>query len=288
MDFTLDNATTAVQASFDTTADSRLRDIVQHLTTHLHEFVLETGVTLDEWAVGIEFLTQVGKWCSDTRQEWVLLSDIFGVSMLVETLNHQDGQNGGTENTVLGPFHMTKSPPRELGDSIDLMGRQQPCIVTGTVKSTDGTSISNAEVDVWQCTEDGYYDVQQPDVQPAGNGRGIFRTDAAGRFWFRTIVPSHYPIPTDGPVGKLLKATGRHPYRPAHIHFIAAAPGHDPVTTHAFVSGSPYIDSDAVFAVKSQLLVDFTECDDPDMAAEFGLEAPFVHANFNIVLRARP
>ena len=129
-----------------------------------------------------------------------------------------------------------------------------------------------------------YYDVQQPELQPAGNGRGLFRTDAAGRFWFRTVVPSHYPIPTDGPVGRLLRATERHPYRPAHVHFIVSAPGHVEVTTHAFVAGSAYVDSDAVFAVKKELLVDFVESTSTDLAAQFGIEAPFVYAEFNIVL----
>jgi hydroxyquinol 1,2-dioxygenase len=284
MDFTIDSATPAVRASFAGTADPRLREILQSLTGRLHAFVREVAPTIEEWNAAIGFLTDVGQWCSDTRQEFILLSDVLGVSMLVETMN---GQDGGTESTVLGPFHMTESPRRELGDSIDLIGGTRACVISGQVRGTDGRPLADAELDVWQCTEDGFYDVQQPDVQPAGNGRGLFRADEQGRYWFRTVVPSHYPIPTDGPVGCLLAATGRHPYRPAHVHFIVSAEGYDEVTTHAFVAGGPYIDSDAVFAVKKGLLVDFVESTDATIAARFGVDIPFVHAEFDIVLQAR-
>lgn len=207
--------------------------------------------------------------------------------MLVETLNAHRGP-GATESTVLGPFHMTESPVRELGADIDLVGSGEPCVVSGRVLSQDGTPLPGAVLDVWQADADGFYDVQRPDVQPPGNGRGLFTTDAAGRFWFRTCVPSPYPIPTDGPVGALLRATGRHPYRPAHIHFIATAEGHTPVTTHIFVAGSDYLDSDAVFAVKHSLVQDFTETDDPSLAGEFGIPNPFRHARFNLVLTPKP
>jgi hydroxyquinol 1,2-dioxygenase len=284
MDFTIDSATPAVEASFDKTPDPQLRAMLQSLTRHLHDFVRETSPSIGQWNAAIEFLTEVGKQCSDTRQEFILLSDVLGVSMLIETIN---GQDGGTESTVLGPFHMTESPKRDLGDSIDLLGGSRVCVVSGRVLSTTGEPLPGASVDVWQCSEDGFYDVQQPDVQPAGNGRGLFRADDQGRFWFRTVVPTHYPIPTDGPVGRLLQATERHPYRPAHVHFITAADGHGEVTTHAFVAGSAYIDSDAVFAVKKGLLVDFAESTDADLAARFGVEAPFVHAMFDIVLQER-
>ncbi|WP_416979813.1 dioxygenase [Streptomyces sp. T028] len=281
MDFTVETATAAVVESFRNTGDPRLRRVLESLTRHLHDFVRDIEPTLEEWEAAIGFLTAVGKQCDDTRQEFVLLSDVLGVSMLVETLN---GDEHGTESTVLGPFHMTVSPRRELGDSIDLLGTGRPCVTSGRVTSTDGTPLPGAELDVWQCTEDGFYDVQQPDVQPPGNGRGLFRTDEEGRYWFRGVIPSHYPIPTDGPVGGLLRATGRHAYRPAHIHFIASADGHRPVTTHAFVAGSPYIDSDAVFAVKRGLITDFAESYDTEDADRFGVTAPFTHARFDIVL----
>ncbi|MER5522287.1 dioxygenase [Streptomyces sp. NPDC002763] len=281
MDFTVETATDAVVESFRETKDRRLRQVMECLTRHLHGFVRDIEPTIQEWEAAISFLTAVGQKCDDTRQEFVLLSDVLGVSMLVETIN---GAEEGTESTVLGPFHMTESPRRELGDSIDLLGTGRPCVVSGRVLAADGTPLPDTELDVWQCSEGGFYDVQQPDVQPPGNGRGLFRTDGKGRYWFRTVVPSHYPIPTDGPVGDLLGATGRHPYRPAHIHFIASTEHHRPVTTHAFVAGSPYVDSDAVFAVKRGLITDFTESYEEREAERFGVTVPFTHAEFDIVL----
>ncbi len=273
-------------ASLNGTADPRLRELLTGLIQHLHAFARETRLTQAEWERAIGFLTETGQTCTDTRQEFILLSDVLGLSMLVETING-DRAAGSTESTVLGPFHMTESPVRELGANIDLVGGGEPCVVSGRIVSGDGTPLPGAVLDVWQADGNGFYDVQRPDVQPPGNGRGLFTTDAEGRFWFRTCVPSPYPIPTDGPVGELLKATGRHPYRPAHIHFIASADGHTPVTTHIFVAGSDYLDSDAVFAVKESLVEDFTVTDDPSLAREFGIEHPFRHAEFDLVLEQR-
>ncbi|MFD4526171.1 intradiol ring-cleavage dioxygenase [Streptomyces sp. NPDC058470] len=277
--------TDEVVDSFRRTADPRLRELLTALTRHLHAFVRETEPTMQEWERAIGFLTATGQMCTDTRQEFILLSDVLGVSMLVETVNgHRDP--GATESTVLGPFHMTQSPVRELGANIDLVGSGEPSVVSGRVLSADGTPLPGAVLDVWQADPEGFYDVQRPDIQPAGNGRGLFTADVEGRFWFRTCVPSPYPIPTDGPVGELLKATDRHPYRPAHIHFIASAAGHDPVTTHMFVAGSAYLDSDAVFAVKESLIQDFAETDDPSLARKFGVPNPFRYAHFDLVLEA--
>jgi hydroxyquinol 1,2-dioxygenase len=273
--------TRAVIESFHNTENARLRQVLQSLTRHLHAFVRDTAPTAAEWEAAIGFLTAVGHKCDDTRQEFILLSDVLGVSMLVETIN---GTDAGTESTVLGPFHVTESPRRELGATIDLLGGENPCVVSGQVRDTEGNPLAGAEIDVWQCTEDGFYDVQQPDRQPPGNGRGLFHTDDHGRYWFRTVVPSHYPIPTDGPVGDLLTATRRHPYRPAHIHFIVKAEAHRPVTTHAFVAGSPYVDGDAVFAVSQSLVVDFAESADEEAAARFGVTVPFTWAQFDLVL----
>ncbi|MEV6497052.1 intradiol ring-cleavage dioxygenase [Streptomyces prunicolor] len=270
-------------ASLEGTADPRLRELLTGLIRHLHAFARETGLTQAEWERAIGFLTETGKMCTDTRQEFILLSDVLGLSMLVETING-DRAAGSTESTVLGPFHMTESPVRELGANIDLVGGGEPCVVSGRIVSGDGTPLPGAVLDVWQADGNGFYDVQRPDLQPPGNGRGLFTTDAEGRFWFRTCVPSPYPIPTDGPVGELLKATGRHPYRPAHIHFIASAEDHTPVTTHIFVAGSDYLDSDAVFAVKQSLVEDFTPTDNPSLAREFGIANPFRHARFDLVL----
>ena len=189
---------------------------------------------------------------------------------------------------MLGPFHMIESPRRELGDTIDLVAdrhavpRPRPGPLVGRFP------LPGAELDVWQASDQGFYDVQQPGVQPRTNGRGLFTADADGAFWFRTVVPSYYPIPTDGPVGTLLNATARHPYRPAHIHFIVTAPGHRALTTHIFVAGSQYIESDAVFAVKKSLIKEFTEVDDPDQASHYNLTTPFSQATFDIILQPNP
>jgi catechol 1,2-dioxygenase len=187
---------------------------------------------------------------------------------------------------VLGPFHVVESPARALGDNIDLVGTGVPCVVTGRVVSVDGSPLPGATLDVWQANDQGFYDVQQPDGQPRANGRGLFTADGGGEFWFRTIVPSYYPIPTDGPVGELLIATGRHAFRPAHIHFIVTAPGHRDLTTHIFVAGSEYIESDTVFAVKKSLVVDFEEVTDADRAEKWNVAVvPFRHADFDIVMQ---
>lgn len=283
---TTDGVTDEVAASFAGTADPRLREVLTSLVRHVHAFVRDVDLTLPEWEYAIDFLTRTGQTCTAERQEFILLSDVLGVSMLVETIN--DAHGGGTESTVLGPFHLTESPRRALGDSIDLLGTGRPCVVSGRVLSVDGKPVSGASLDVWQCTEDGFYDVQQPDVQPPGNGRGLFTADELGRFVFRSVVPSHYPIPVDGPVGTLLAATGRHPYRPAHVHFVAAATGYRSLTTHIFVDGGPYLDSDAVFAVKPSLIMTFTEVDDALLADTFGVPNPFRHAEFDLVLHPDP
>ncbi len=283
-DFTEETAAAAVVDSFADTPDPRLRELLSALVVHLHAFVRETGLTIAEWQRAIDFLTATGHKCDEERQEFILLSDVLGISMLVETISDRSFGTT-TASTVLGPFHVVKSPRRQLGDSIDLVGAGPPCVVGGRVLSADGTPLPGAELDVWQANDQGYYDVQQPGVQPRGNGRALFTADENGAFWFRTIVPSHYPIPTDGPVGALLAATRRHPYRPAHIHFIVTAPGHRTLTTHIFVAGSPYLESDAVFAVKKSLVVDFTPVADPEQAARYGLAPPFRLASFDIVLQ---
>ena len=283
------SVTDEVVASLAGTPDERLREVLTRVVTGLHEIVRDVAPTVAEWEAAIDFLTAVGAACDDTRQEFILLSDVLGVSSLVETLN---GADLGTESTVLGPFHLTASPPRALGDSIDDLGGGRRALVTGRVVDPAGRPVAGAVLDVWQCTEDGHYDVEEPDLQPAGNGRGLFRADDEGRFRFRTVVPSHYPIPTDGPVGALLGATGRHPYRPAHVHFLVSAPGYTTLTTHLFVAGSPYLDADAVFAVKESLVVDFVEVggDEAQRSSTMedaeapGMDRPYRHADVELVL----
>jgi catechol 1,2-dioxygenase len=281
--FSEERSVEVVNASFDATTDPRLHEIMTSLVRHLHAFVKDVEPTVDEWAAGIAFLTATGHMCSPVRQEFILLSDVLGVSMLVETINNRAGE--ATESTVEGPFHMVDSPPRDLGADIALDGKGEPCLVTGRVTAVDGSPLPGASVDVWQANEDGFYDVQQPGIQPDLNLRGLFTTDDDGRFWFRSIVPRFYPIPADGPVGGLLSATGRHPNRPAHVHFDVRAAGHRPLVTHLFVADTPYVDSDAVFGVKESLVREFPVVDDAARAAEVGLPNPFRTVHFDVVLR---
>lgn len=282
--FTEAESVETVLASLGADTPPRLRRVVSSLVAHLHAFVKDVELTDAEWEAGIEFLTATGQKCDEFRQEFILLSDVLGVSMLVETINHRVLREA-TEQTVLGPFHVVASPERELGANIDLVGKGRPCVVTGSVRDIDGHPIPGATIDVWQADTDGFYDVQKPDDIPERNLRGLFRSDAEGRFWFRTTAPRYYPIPDDGPVGDLLKATGRHPYRPAHIHFIVEAPGYETVTTHIFDAEDPYLDSDVVFGVKESLIRDFSPVDDPERAAEFDLPNPFTEVRFDCVLR---
>lgn len=281
--FSEERSAEVVAESFAGTPDPRLRQVMTSLVRHLHDFVKDVELTEAEWEAAVDFLTRTGQTCTPTRQEFILLSDVLGVSMLVETINHRTGGTA-TESTVLGPFHMVASPARRLGDDIALDGKGTPCLVSGRVTGPDGAPLAGATVDVWQTNEDGFYDVQQPGIQPEGNLRGIFTTDEDGRFWFRSVVPRFYPIPDDGPVGRLLAATGRHPNRPAHLHFIAEAAGHRSVTTHVFVADSPYLDSDAVFGVKDSLVRETPEVDDPARAAELGLPNPFRTLTFDLSL----
>jgi hydroxyquinol 1,2-dioxygenase len=277
-----------VNASIGSTTDPRLRHILESLVNHLHSFIKEVRLSEQEWAGAIEFLTDTGQACTSTRHEFILLSDVLGVSMLVDSLNNET--NGvATESTVEGPFHMVVSPHRALGDNIANIVNiddGEPCLVTGTVTDEQGVPIPGAHVDVWQADAHGFYDVQQLDLHPEGHLRGLFTADENGRFWFRTIVPRYYPIPGDGPVGRLLQATGRHPNRPAHIHFEVSSPGRRTLTTHLFVADSPYLYSDAVFAVKSSLIREFPQVDDPVRAHEVGLSNPFRTVDFAVALRA--
>jgi protocatechuate 3,4-dioxygenase beta subunit len=285
--FSEERSSNVVAASFSGTPDERLREVMTSLVHHLHAFVKDVELTESEWAAGIDFVTRTGQKSDETRQETIMLSDVLGVSMLVETINHRTGGTS-TESTVLGPFHVVDSPPRQLGDDIALDGKGERCLVTGRVLGPDLTPLPGATVDVWQANDEGFYDVQQPGIQPELNLRGLFTADPNGEFWFRSVVPRYYPIPTDGPVGELLTATGRHPFRPAHLHLIVAAPGHRPVTTHLFVDDSRYLDSDAVFGVKDSLVRAFPEIDDPSRAEELGLPNPFRAVDFEVILQRAP
>ncbi|WP_425956093.1 dioxygenase [Xylanimonas sp. McL0601] len=273
-----------VGSSFAATPEPRLQVLLTKLVEHLHAYVKDVRLTPDEWEHAIQFLTATGQKCTDVRQEFILLSDTLGISMLVESLAGEGGPEL-TEATVEGPFHMVTSPDREHGADLNVAGEPgEPLLVTGRVTDETGNPVVGAKVDVWHANADGFYDVQKPDEMGVGDLRAMFTTDSDGRFWFRSIVPAPYPIPTDGPVGSMLRATGRHEFRPAHVHFQVGAAGLRTLTTHIFVAGSPHITSDAVFGVKESLIFDFATIDDAARAAEVGLPNPFRHVDFPVVL----
>ncbi len=274
--------TERVLRSLEQTPNPRLKTVMASLIKHLHAFVQEVQLSEAEWLQAIQFLTAVGQKCDEKRQEFILLSDTLGVSMLVDAINHR-AEHGATESTVLGPFYREGARDLAPGESISLDGKGEPAIVSGRVLSTDSTPIAGAVLDVWEGNDDGLYEQQDPN-QPDMNLRGRYRTDAEGRFTVVGIKPVSYPVPTDGPVGQLLLALGRHPYRPAHIHFIISAEGYRPLTTHLFASGDPYLDSDAVFGKKDSLVVDFERHDSAEEAAERGVRAPFYTVDYDFVL----
>ncbi|MBN3832076.1 intradiol ring-cleavage dioxygenase [Burkholderia sp. Ac-20344] len=272
-----------VVASFDGTPNPRLRALMQSLVRHLHAFVRETELTEAEWMAAIRFLTDTGKMCDDAvRQEFILLSDTLGVSMLVDAINHRFA-TGATETTVFGPFYIKGMPERAYGENMALTPGV-PAVVRGRVLTTDGKPVPNAVLDVWQTAENGMYSGQDT-AQPHGNLRGRYRTDAEGRYAIVTILPISYPIPTDGPVGKMLDATGRHPWRPAHLHFMIDAPGCRTLVTHLFDEDDPYLKSDAVFGVKPSLMVAYRRCEADDaLARQFGLAGPYREVTYDFVL----
>jgi catechol 1,2-dioxygenase len=264
-------------------ADPRIKTVVDALVRHLHAFLKETEPTMAEWMQGIEFLTRTGQLCSAWRQEFILLSDTLGASMLVETINNRKS-SGETESTVLGPFHVAGAPHREFGANICLDGKGEPLFVSGTVRNVDGEPIAGATLDVWQANEDGFYDVQQKGIQPDHNLRGVFTADHNGRYAFRSAYPRYYPIPDDGTVGGMLKALDREPNRPAHIHFIVEAKGYRAVTTHIFTPDCPWLRKDAVFGVKESLIADFRRSQDDARARALGVSAPFWEVEWDFVL----
>lgn len=254
--FTEEASVETVNARMTDKADARLKQVMACLVRHLHSFAKEIELTQQEWDLAIDFLTRTGQICSAERQEFILLSDVLGFSMLVDAINNRR-PSGATENTVFGPFHVDGAPEREMGANICLDGKGETCLFEGRVLDLDGNPITGARVDVWSDNAEGYYDVQQPGIQPKWNNRGIFVTGPDGRYAFRGIKPVSYPIPDDGPVGALLASLGRHPYRPAHMHFLVTAPGHQRIVTHTFVGDDTYLRDDAVFGVKETLVAPF-------------------------------
>ncbi|PKO68022.1 MAG: hydroxyquinol 1,2-dioxygenase [Betaproteobacteria bacterium HGW-Betaproteobacteria-16] len=261
------NITQAVIARLAQTPDPRLKQVLTSLVQHLHAFAREVKLTEAEWAYGVDFLTRVGHTCDDQRQEFILLSDTLGLSMLTVALNN-DKPKGCTEATVFGPFHVEGAPHFEHGADVANGAPGQPCTVRGSVRALDGTPVVGAVIDVWQADAEGKYDVQREDLLHA-QGRGVLRSGADGRFHFQSVVAEPYPIPDDGPVGEMLRATKRHPWRPAHLHFRIQAPGYQTLVTHVFRNGDPYLDSDAVFGVRQSLVADWVQQPDGSYSLDF-------------------
>jgi catechol 1,2-dioxygenase len=254
--FTEENSVQTVNSRMGENVNPRLATVMTCLVKHLHAFSREIELTQPEWEFAIDFLTRTGQICTEERQEFILLSDTLGLSMLVDAINNRR-PNGATENTVFGPFHVEGAPVREMGDLISLDGKGESCLFIGRVLDLDGNPIKEARIDVWSDNAEGYYDVQQPGIQPKWNNRGVFITSTDGSYSFVGIRPVSYPIPDDGPVGQMLAHLGRHPYRPAHMHYMIRADGFQKLVTHTFVGGDTYLTSDAVFGVKKTLVAPF-------------------------------
>jgi hydroxyquinol 1,2-dioxygenase len=283
-DLSESNLTDAVLEKLAGVTDARFKQVMTSLIRHLHTFVREVELTEAEWFAGIQFLTAVGQKCDEKRQEFILLSDTLGVSMLVDALNHRQPA-GATESTVLGPFYVPGAPELPNGANLAEGMPGGPTLFSGRVLTVDGTPIARAQIDVWQADAEGFYDVQRPNL----NGmrlRGKFHTDTQGRFWFWSVRPTEYPIPTDGPVGQMLLKMGRHPYRPAHIHTIVSAPGYETVITHVFVEGNRYLDSDAVFAVKDSLIVPFVSHESGTAPDGTKMDRPYFTVQYDFGLKA--
>ena len=257
--------TAAVIESFEETPDPRVKFLIEELVQSLHAYVRKTDLTFGEWEYAIDFLTRVGQKCTPSRQEFILLSDVLGVSMLVDAVNHRE-REGATETTVLGPFYVGEHKAMPHGSDISPNLTGEKMYVQGRVTDLSGKPLANVPVDVWHADDDGYYDSQRPDYEIVGpSSRARFITDADGRIAFRTILPCSYPIPTDGPVGQMILELRRHPYRPAHVHFLVNAPGHEPLVTHVFIEGDKYLDTDVVFGVKDDLISKVEKRSDPVM-----------------------
>ena len=282
---TADDITAEVLKRFDAADDSRIREIMRSLVRHLHGFIKDVQLTEPEWFAAIQFLTRTGQISDEKRQEFIMLSDTLGVTMLVDQINHPKPE-GATENTIYGPFHRDRAPELPAGANMAPGDKEgMPAIVSGRVLNLEGQPIAGALLDVWQADSKGMYDSQYPSSNEM-NARGKFRTDREGKYLLRTVRPVHYSLPSDGPVGQMLRATNRHSWRPAHIHFLVTAEGYEPVTTHIFDSVDEYLESDTVFGVKESLIGTFEEHRTRDAAAErFGIEPPFCTIERDFVLK---
>lgn len=282
--------TDAVIETFADTPNPRLKEIMTSLVKHLHAFIREVDLTEQEWFAGIQFLTATGQKCAERRQEFILLSDTLGASSLKDLLNNRKPE-GMTEWSILGPFYRTGSQELPLGANIAEGVAGEPVIMSGRVLSPEGNPLAGARLDIWQSDSEGFYDLQKMDSIRDANRmslRGHFRTNANGEYFFRTIKPSFYPVPDDGPVGHMLHATGRHPYRPAHIHFKISADGYKDLTTELYINGDPYLDSDVVFGVRSSLIIDLEKHEAAEDGAGENVTAPFYTGHYDFVLEPKP
>jgi len=282
---TKDNLTQAFLDYVGPETDERLKFVLEKLAHHLHDFVRDTNLTHDEWRKGLELLYAAGEISSPERNEFVLFSDVLGLSSLVDMVNSPED---GTPSSVLGPFHILGAPDVPVG--VDLKGENEgkALIVGGRVISTDGRPLEGAELEIWQTADNGLYSGQDED-QPEYNLRAHMVTGADGRYLFSTVRPAPYTVPDDGPVGELLRATGRHPWRPSHLHFIVTAPGHRQLVTEVFPNDDPYLDEDAVFGVRERLIMNYEERTatdglPDDLAIKDALKDPFDVVDFDFVL----
>jgi hydroxyquinol 1,2-dioxygenase len=279
---TEDNLTDLAIERWSNIPDPRLRQIMTALVKHLHGFVREIEPTPAEWFTAIDWLTRTGKLCTDKRQEFILASDVLGVSMLVDAINNRLS-SAATPSTVEGPFHIHDSPEVANGGDMAAGAPGEPCFVTGTVRGVGGEPVAGAELDVWQTDGEGLYEAQR-DVEGAWM-RAVYRTGGDGRYAIRTVAPIGYTVPMDGTIGELMKRTRISHMRPAHIHFEVRAPGYKSVTTHLFRRGDQYIETDVVFGVKEPLIVDFQEKQGGEAPNGERLEAPFCEVRYDFVLQ---
>jgi len=263
------------------TPNPRVKEIMSALIRHLHDFAREVRLTEAEWFEGIRFLTDTGHITDDKRQEFILLSDALGLSMLVIAQNHRKPA-GCTEATVFGPFYVANAPEYPLGADLAQGAKGEPCYVQATVCGPDGEPVPRATVEVWQADAAGFYDVQYGGGEH--RARGVLRADDQGRVYFKSVLAEAYPIPTDGPVGRMLDATARHPWRPAHMHFMVDAPGYERLITHVFRDGDRYLDSDAVFGVRSSLITTWDRHEAGLMPDGASSAVPFYTLKFAFVL----
>lgn len=278
----LDNITTSVQDSMKGASDARFREVIGSLVTHLHAFAREVHLTHEEWNAGIDFLWRAGRISDDKRNEFVLTSDVLGLSSLVDLLN---GSPDATESSVLGPFYVEGAPLLPVGASIIGDNDGERVLMHGRVLDTAGQPIPGALLDFWQTDADGLYSQATPH-KPEFNLRCRMHTDAQGRYALQTVKPRYYSVPYDGPVGDLLRAGGRHALRPSHFHVRVSAPGCQPLVTELFAADDPYIDADAVFGVRSALVLHFERHDAAAAAAPYPIEAPYLEVKFDYRLDA--